>query len=687
MSRGLSLLAGLLLLVALASAQEINVAIGLGGRPAPKTIVDEIADPRERQAFREVWDAAPRAQIDLAVRFVEQYPRSIVLRETYELAARAYVAEGDLSRGLMWAQRALRLMPENPFLLVMVADTAAKQRNLDLALESARDALRYLEHAERPSHLSLQAWPRMRDHLRATALFVQGCVAAVRSQYKEAEQSLLASLTLNPDDMEALYTIGVVRMAVRADEGAARALSRVAQAGGTLEAAARESLRVLHARSGAGTSFEAWQAALQWNPPEPAAPVGRPREPGRFAGSQACRDCHPRAYTTWESTGMARMFRPYRPGDVIGDFSGTQVVSGHARAVKEGARHFIDIRRGDTNEWTRYPIDFVIGSKWQQAYATRLPDSRLLVFPIQYSRLRSAWVNYWALVDAPGSPRTDISQFHRAPADAVYQTSCAPCHTSQLSFAKGAGEPAAAVFREGGINCEMCHGPSLDHVERMKSGVKSSSGAADTPISFRRVPAERYVAVCAQCHAQSAVHDAQPGGAVNHSEAGDPFRTYSFELPSAFSRNALYRDGRFRATTFISEAFARSQCFRKGNATCGSCHDPHPSNAAQNPNSLKFGQDADAMCVQCHSALGDEPERHTRHAAGTEASRCVSCHMPRIMEALLFQARSHEIDDVPDAEMTERFGNTDSPNACVGCHADRDAQWLRVSLAAFTRAK
>ncbi len=79
------------------------------------------------------------------------------------------------------------------------------------------------------------------------------------------------------------------------------------------------------------------------------------------------------------------------------------------------------------------------------------------------------------------------------------------------------------------------------------------------------------------------------------------------------------------------------------------------------------------MCVQCHTDLRERPERHTRHAAGTEASRCVSCHMPRIMEAVLFQARSHEIDDIPDAEMTERFGNIDSPNACSTCHAGRDA--------------
>ena len=690
MPRALLLLAALVLVVALASAQEINIAIGLGVRPSPVTIFDQIDDAQERRAFRELWDAPSRMQTVLAARFIDQYPRSIVLREAYELAARAYVAEGNLTQGVMWGTRALRLMPENPALLVMVADSAAKERQHDLAATSARDALRYLDHAEPPASVSRERWSQIRDELRATALFVLGRVAAIREQYKDAEQSLLASLTLNPNDIEALYTIGVVRMAVKADEGAARAFSRVAQTDGVLAAAARESLRVLHARSAAAraVSFDVWQAGLKWNPPEPPPPVNPSRQPGRYAGSQVCRECHARAYTNWQSTGMAKMFRPYRAGDVIGDFSGTQIVAGHARAITDGARHFIEIRRGDNNEWVRYPVDYVIGSKWQQAYATKLPDARLMVFPIQYSRLRSAWVNYWQLVDAPGSPRTDIAQFHRAPSDAVYQTTCAPCHTSQLSFAAGAVDPAAATFREPGVNCEMCHGPSLDHVERLKGhparGVSSaSSSAAIGPLGFRRLSAERYVAVCAQCHAQSAVHDAQAGGAVNYSETGAPFRTYSFELPAAFSRKAFYRDGRYRATTFISEAFARSQCFRKGNATCGSCHDPHPPNAAQNPNSLKFGEDADAMCVQCHSAMKDRPERHTRHAAGSEASRCVSCHMPRIMEAVLFQARSHEIDDIPDAEMTERFGNADSPNACLTCHAGRDAVWLRSSLAAY----
>jgi hypothetical protein len=59
--------------------------------------------------------------------------------------------------------------------------------------------------------------------------------------------------------------------------------------------------------------------------------------------------------------------------------------------------------------------------------------------------------------------------------------------------------------------------------------------------------------------------------------------------------------------------------------------------------------------------------------------------MPRIMDALLFPARSHEIDEVPDAEMTARFGRDESPNACLLCHRDRDVAWLTREMKAFVR--
>ena len=88
MSRGLSLLAALLLLVALASAQEVNIAIGLGGRPAPKTIFEEIDDAQASdEAFRELWNAAAaRLQIDLAIRSWSSIRVRSVLRSKRELA-------------------------------------------------------------------------------------------------------------------------------------------------------------------------------------------------------------------------------------------------------------------------------------------------------------------------------------------------------------------------------------------------------------------------------------------------------------------------------------------------------------------------------------------------------------------------------------------------------------------------
>jgi predicted CXXCH cytochrome family protein len=648
----------LLLAIRLTSAQEITTTPD--GRRVAVTIFDEIDDVRERRAFREVWETSdPRAQRDLAARFVERYPRSILLREAYELAARASVAAGDLAAGLDWARRSLRLLPENPSLLVLVADAATRLRQFDLGETSARDALRALEHADRPSSMNSKQWTEIRSGLLVGALVILGRAAATNGRYADAETALVAALALAPGDSEASKLLAAVRNL------SAIARSAKVDAGGATEGT---------------TSTRAREIESEDRSSETKAE--------RYAGSTACRDCHPRVYERWQATGMAKMFRAYRAENVIGDFSGQQTVSGSARAIMVGDKHFVEIRKGDSQDWIRYPVDYTIGSKWQQAYATKLPDNRLAVLPIQYSRLQSTWLNYWKIVDAPGSARTDIARFHEIPEQAVYQQTCAPCHTSQLRFQTSARAPEDATFREGGVNCEMCHGPSLNHVERMKAGVGPSTSLrtgpanASTPIKFKSLSPAESVAICAQCHAQSAVHDAERSGAVNYSTDRTWYRTYPMHLMSSFPRDAFYRDGRFKATTFISEAFTRSQCFRKGGATCASCHDPHPPDAAQNPTSLKFSEASNQMCLQCHTDLRKTGPRgalaqHTRHAEGSEASRCVSCHMPRITEALLFKARSHQIDDIPDVAMTERFGNDESPNACLSCHQDRDAAWLR----------
>src|SRR5256884_4121015 len=196
---------------------------------------------------------------------------------------------------------------------------------------------------------------------------------------------------------------------------------------------------------------------------------------------------------------------------------------------------------------------------------------------------------------------------------------------------------------------------------------------------------KKIIAVCAQCHMQSAIRNPGPDGELNYVSSGEFFGNRLRQPFGEFSRKGFYKDGRLRQTTFIVEALERSQCFKKAELSCGTCHDPHSRDSASNPTSLKFRDEPDLMCTGCHRQFRDAAaiSQHSHHAAESEGSRCVSCHMPRIMDALLFRARYHQIDDIPNAEMTKRFGPEESPNACLLCHTEKNAGWAGQQLSAW----
>jgi predicted CXXCH cytochrome family protein len=674
------------LLLSPAAAQQMDTANGPNS-VRTVSIFDEIQDAQERSLFKELWDTAdPQQGRQRARDFVERYPHSVVLREAYEQASRASAMLGDDKEAIEWGKRALRLLPENPLLLTMMADLAARHGQHGLAETSGRQALRYLERALAPAAISPDAWPQVRDNLRDLADFALGRTAEEEGRYADAERWLLDALRVKRNDYVALYALGVARNARKDPDSAAPCFAEVMKAAsGALAEAARRELRQIYAGRTRPESFEEFAASQpHWSaPPAPTPPASLP---GAYAGSAACRQCHAAEFRNWQATGMAKMFRSFSADDAMGRFSGEEILGGGVRAGADGGQRFIELRDAGSGKWKRYRVDALIGSKWQQAYASQLPDGRLVVMPVQYSKVEGGWVNYWKIVDGK-SERSDIAHFQGTPEGALYQRDCAPCHTSQLRYNGAGASPVTAQFREGGIDCEMCHGPSQAHVDAVRRGSHAGPGitaAAQLPVDFRKISAEQSVAICEQCHMQSLAHEPEAGGAVNYSQTAAPFyRAYSTHLLSDYSHKVFYADGRFRATTFIGEAFERSRCFREGGATCVSCHNPHPDDPAGNQKSLKFATDSDEMCLQCHQALRDRPERHTRHAPASEASRCVSCHMPRNMDALLFRARSHQIDEIPDAEMTVRFGESDSPNACLGCHRDKDVRWLAASMAAW----
>jgi predicted CXXCH cytochrome family protein len=425
-----------------------------------------------------------------------------------------------------------------------------------------------------------------------------------------------------------------------------------------------------------------------------------------YAGSESCRGCHAEIYRQWSQTGMSKMFRPYAPQNVVGDFenNGQFYLGDEAdyrdgrvefvrapgrtlfvRMVTRGGRHYFDIWQSD-GKWHTYPVDYTIGSKFQQAYATKLPDGEIHVFPIQYSVLQKQWINFWKVIDGPGSERADPRTWEKLDGSTSYQANCAGCHTSQLRNVKGGGFAVNDLeFKEPGINCEMCHGPSLQHVVETAANQLYTKEPLDPPANFHQVTNRDYVAVCAQCHMQSAMRKPSLPGELNYSSSGTFFGNHARVPFGEFSRKGFYKDGRLRQTTFMVEALERSQCFKKGQVNCGTCHDPHGHDSASDPIALKFRDKPDLMCTGCHAQFQESTRvvEHSHHPAESEGSRCVSCHMPRIMDALLFRARTHQIDDIPNAEMTQRFGQEESPNACLLCHRKKNAEWVRQELLAW----
>jgi predicted CXXCH cytochrome family protein len=670
------------------------VSLKKNGKRGPEIIPE---DPQERAAFAALMAETEPARRRSAVEaFLKRYPASWMLEPAYEVASKASIALGDMPAAFDYGARSLRLLPENPFLLLALADARIKTSQWQEAARNAQDALWYLGRFDRPSSIEQRDWPGIESRLQAQADFVIGRAAAAEAlasagptrdqKLAAAEKALKDALRLDPSAAGTSFLLGMVKLNQgRLEEGAAF-LALAAGPEGPMRAQALDRLHEVYAAGAVadGRPFEEWLLSLRPPLPEAPAAAGGAPKAREYAGSAACRACHQAQHASWQTTGMGRMFRPYRPQDVIGDFTSGQTVPDDAgkpvaRTVVRDGRHYLEIR--DDEGWKSYPVDYLIGSKWQQGYATKLPGGEIQVFPLQYNVSHRSWVNYWEIKDPANSARTDIKRFHEVVPGATYQLECAVCHTSQQHFAGAVMEARASSFREGGINCEMCHGPSAAHVSAMRGGRPYRKEPAEPPVDFRRISAGEYVAICAQCHMQTGLRDPEPSGALNYSESGDTFYRKLLSRPYVdYPRRGFYKDGRFRETVFIVESFVRSECFRKGGATCGNCHNPHPPDAASNPKSLKIAADSDRMCVDCHGKYREHPEAHTRHGAASQASRCVACHMPRIMNALMFQARYHQIDDIPNAEMTARFGPTESPNACLMCHTDRDASWLRAEL-------
>src|SRR5205823_1693162 len=203
-------------------AQDID-SVPATQKRSPASIADEIIDSAERSAFLNLFKQASAADMHShAEAFLARFPKSAFLSQAYEVAARACFALGEYEQGLTYAQQSLSLLPENPLLMVPVADVEARQNLNSAAVAHAEDALEDLDRFAGPASVREEDWPSVKQNLKSTAMFAKGrallqeALAQLDDEkrkqlLKQSEASLSAAQQSNHHDPEVAYMLGLVQ--------------------------------------------------------------------------------------------------------------------------------------------------------------------------------------------------------------------------------------------------------------------------------------------------------------------------------------------------------------------------------------------------------------------------------------------------------------------------------------------
>ena len=327
------------MLAAQSRSQELDTVL-LRERAAREqsTIIDQVADPKERRAFLKLYEARdPQKRRSLAKAFLADYPQSWLLSQVYEMASKACIDLEDYDEAIQLGSQSLRLLPENPLLLVPLANVQLQKGQLAAARTNAGAAIEYLDEFDRPAAVPAPKWPTLLAQLRASADYVLGRVEmanALRGNGAEKQEGLRRSESFlqraqafNAQDLEISYLLGLTEMSLGKPRIAAFYFAKISHTPGPLQEKAVDNLHRIYASDpGLSSSFEKFLESSEregGQEPVPAASAtgtSEEKHASEYAGSQSCQPCHAAIYKSWQETGMSRMLRRYNPENVVGDF-------------------------------------------------------------------------------------------------------------------------------------------------------------------------------------------------------------------------------------------------------------------------------------------------------------------------------------------------------------------------------
>ena len=413
-----------------------------------------------------------------------------------------------------------------------------------------------------------------------------------------------------------------------------------------------------------------------------------------FTGSEACRSCHLEQHASWEKTFHRTMTQRADADTVVGAFDGREVAwqGRTGRPLRVGERFFMDVP-GPGSQRRRAEVALAVGSRRYQQYFEEDASDGTVVYrrlPLVWHIEAQRWVHLGTIFLGPDDPDWDLHA-------ARWNENCVLCHNTgpKPGLTDWRRHRYRSTVGELGIACEACHGPGAKHAGRYRGLLDRywaywDDDADPTIINPARLDAERAVDLCGQCHGQRVPNPRD--NALVWLTAGPTFRSGQRLLdhaepvvrdtasprddePDVF-RLRFWGDGTPRLTAYEYQGIVASACYLRGSMACQSCHTMHSGDPR---GMIPVPKKGDEACLPCHQAIAADIAGHTHHRPESSGSRCLECHMPKIVYGITTIHRSHRIDN-PDPA---REAATGRPGACTLCHLDRTPSWAAEQVAAL----
>lgn len=408
-----------------------------------------------------------------------------------------------------------------------------------------------------------------------------------------------------------------------------------------------------------------------------------------FVGSDTCRSCHFDHYDSWERTYHRTMTQRPTPEVVRGMFDGRELsYAGQTALVsREADRFYFDVPSKTGRRVAE--VALAVGSRRYQQYFERIEHEEGFAFrrlPFLWHIGERRWLPLNSVFLGP-----DNADWNRT--RARWNDNCVFCHNTgprpgeTIRVSSDGERQFNSEVAELGIACESCHGPGRAHTESMRDPLDRYATflgrrQVEGIVNPAELSPEREVAVCGQCHGQRLPTDR--GHLVDWLTTGPTYRSGdrledhvvpirrttpspADRLPELF-RLRFWEDGTPRLSAYEYQGITMSRCYTEGELKCGSCHTMHSGDPA---GMIEPEMRGDAACTSCHQDIARDAPAHSGHKAESSGSRCLECHMPRIVYGILEVHRSHRIEN-PDPARDAESGR---PNACTLCHLERSPLW------------